>query len=242
MPPLSPEQYAALREDIEKHGVRVPVVKDQFGRVIDGNNRMAIALELGIDVPVETVVVKDDDDALDTALTLNCARRHLTQEQRRTLIRVELRRRSGDSDRAIARRVGCSPTTVGTVRAEVRAEAHTRAEEIRQEMRRAATGYFKAAKDLLLLGADLTTVLERAAAAKAEAAAEVKALGEDALTDPLILVKFYVFTTLSNDLHDVASELPEGWRCPRTTSPERLEQLMGDIFRVSNLDTLGGAR
>lgn len=60
--------------------------------------------------------MENDDAAIDLALTLNCARRHLTQEQKRDLIRSELVRRPNDSDRAISRRVGCSPTTVGAVR------------------------------------------------------------------------------------------------------------------------------
>jgi hypothetical protein len=58
----------------------------------------------------------DDDDAIDLAVTLNCARRHLTREQVRDVITNEIARRPGDSDRAIARRVGCSPSTVGAVR------------------------------------------------------------------------------------------------------------------------------
>jgi len=116
MPPLSPEQYDALKADIMKNGIRLPVVKDQHGRVIDGNNRAAIADELGIHVPVEIITIADDEAAYETALTLNCARRHLTREQIRALIGTEIRRRPGDSDRAIARRIGCDHKTVGSVR------------------------------------------------------------------------------------------------------------------------------
>jgi len=116
MPPLSSEQLDALRSDIEEHGVLVPITVDQNGRILDGNNRAAIAEELGIECPRVSVVVADDDAAVDLALTLNCARRHLTQDQKRDLIRSELARRPGDSDRAISRRIGCSPTTVGAVR------------------------------------------------------------------------------------------------------------------------------
>lgn len=118
MPELSPEQLDSLRADIATNGVLVPVVKDQHGRILDGNTRVAIADELGIDYPVIAVTVEDDDDAWDRAVALNCARRHLNREQRRDLIEAEIRRRPDDSDRAIARRVGCSPTTVGAVRAE----------------------------------------------------------------------------------------------------------------------------
>jgi len=116
MPELSPDQLDALKADIMKNGIRVPVVKDQHGRVIDGHNRAAIADELGIHVPVEIITIADDEAAYETALTLNCARRHLTREQIRALIGTEIQRRPGDSDRAIARRIGCDHKTVGSVR------------------------------------------------------------------------------------------------------------------------------
>lgn len=119
MPDLTPEQLAALREDIAANGVLVPIVVDQHGRILDGNNRAAIAAELGIDLPKLLHQVVDDDDAEDVAVRLNCQRRHLSREQRRQVIRREIERRPQDSDRAIARRVACSPSTVGAVRREV---------------------------------------------------------------------------------------------------------------------------
>jgi len=134
MPDLSPEQYDALKADIRERGVLVPVVVDQHDRVLDGHNRRRIADEVGIDCPTETKVVADDDEAADLAVVLNCARRHLNREQVRQVIANEIERRSGDSDRAIARRVGCSPSTVGTIRRTVSnldtsaAEMMTRAE------------------------------------------------------------------------------------------------------------------
>lgn len=116
MPALSPEQRDALHADISVNGVLVPITVDQHGRIIDGNNRAAIAAELGVECPRVEVEVVDDDAAVDLALTLNCARRHLSREQVREIIGNELERRPDDSDRAIARRVGCSPSTVGAVR------------------------------------------------------------------------------------------------------------------------------
>jgi ParB-like chromosome segregation protein Spo0J len=127
MPELTSEELDSLRTDIAANGVLVPVVKDQHGRIIDGNHRATIATELGIDYPVTVIQVADDLDAWDKAVSLNCARRHLNREQRRDLVRAEIRRRPEDSDRAIARRVGCSPSTVGSVRADiVWAEEHTK--------------------------------------------------------------------------------------------------------------------
>lgn len=50
---------------------------------------------------------------------LNLARRHLSREQRRALIAREIELRPVDSDRALARKFGCSPSTVGAVRRQV---------------------------------------------------------------------------------------------------------------------------
>ncbi len=116
MPPLSAEEYAALRDDIVERGIMVPVVVDQHGRLLDGHHRRRIAVELQIDCPVEVRQVADDEDARTVAFTLNIARRHLTREQKRELIAREVGARPGDSDRAIARRLGCSPSTVAAVR------------------------------------------------------------------------------------------------------------------------------
>lgn len=155
MPDLSAEQLDALRTDIAENGIQQPVVIDQHGRIIDGNNRVMIATELGIEYPTTTVIVTDDDDAHDRAVTLNCARRHLTREQRRELIAAEIQRRPDNSDRAIARRVGCSPSTVGAVRnSEVskldsptmtKAEAEEITERTRQHLRALKLALFHAA-------------------------------------------------------------------------------------------------
>jgi hypothetical protein len=118
MPALSADEYAALRDDIAERGVVVPVVVDQQGRLLDGHHRQQIAEELGIDCPTEVHHVRDDDDARDVALALNLARRHLSRDQRRELIRQEIEARPDDSDRAIARRFGCDHKTVGAVRRE----------------------------------------------------------------------------------------------------------------------------
>jgi len=119
MPELSVEQYGALKADIVLRGIVVPIVVDQHGRILDGHNRVRISEELAVECPREIHHVLDDDEAADLAVTLNCARRHLSREQAREVIAGEIARRPDDSDRAIARRVGCSPSTVGAVRGKV---------------------------------------------------------------------------------------------------------------------------
>lgn len=122
MPPLSADEYAALRADITERGVLVPVARDQHGRILDGHHRIAIAAALGVDCPTEVHHAAGDDEARDLALTLNLARRHLTREQRRELISAEIQTRPDDSDRAIARRLSCDHKTVGSVRRELSGE------------------------------------------------------------------------------------------------------------------------
>src|SRR5206468_2039339 len=54
LPPLPPEQFEALRDNIAIHGVLVPILVDGDGpvrRIIDGNHRKQIADELGYDCP-----------------------------------------------------------------------------------------------------------------------------------------------------------------------------------------------
>lgn len=116
MPALTTEELVALEADIAERGIVVPVVVDQHGRTLDGHHRRDIAARLGIDCPSEVRHVTDDEDARTTALALNLTRRHLSREQRRELIARECQARPGDSDRVIARRLGCSPSTVATVR------------------------------------------------------------------------------------------------------------------------------
>ena len=85
MPALDEGALGALRASINHHGVLVPVMRDQHGRILDGHHRVAIAEELGIDYPIEVLEVADDGHAYEVAGTLNLARRHLAPGQRRTL-------------------------------------------------------------------------------------------------------------------------------------------------------------
>lgn len=116
MPPLSADEYEALRADIAEHGVRVPVDVDEHGAVLDGHHRVSIAAQLGVDCPTRIVDGLSEDSKRGHALAVNLARRQLTREQKRDLIAAEIEHRPEDSDRAIARRLQCSPSTVGTVR------------------------------------------------------------------------------------------------------------------------------
>jgi len=99
-----------LRESIREHGVVVPIIRDSYGRIIDGHHRAQIADELDVECPAVTLDDIDDDEQLhQLAVDLNTVRRHLTPAQRQTLVK-ELRE-NGHSLRSIATAVGVSPST-----------------------------------------------------------------------------------------------------------------------------------
>lgn len=236
MPDLTSEQYEALRADIVTNGVLVPVTVDQHGRIIDGHNRHAIATDLGIPCPTTTVVVEDDTAAMDLAVTLNGARRHLTQEQKRVLIRHELLRRPDDSDRAIARRVGCSPTTVGTIRAEARREAEERTKAAQEAISKATTALRRACMDIILGGADPDLVLERLALGRDTASADAHRALADGEGDVAVawhLSTHFMYSATYNDIGDILDdvrgsgiELP----LPATMASDVIDDLVQRIY------------
>ena len=103
---LDPLVERALRLSIQRFGVIMPVVKDQYGRILDGHQRSRLAEALGVSYRVQTMEVSDDEEALTIARTLNAERRQLTEEQRR-LVAFDLRQ-EGHSYRAIGAALGVS--------------------------------------------------------------------------------------------------------------------------------------
>ena len=102
LPPLPYEQFVALRDSIALNGVLVPIIVDSEGpkrKIIDGNYRKAIAVELGYDCPEMVQANLDDGEKRTLARCLNLARRQLTQEQRRELIADQLEESPGRSNR-----------------------------------------------------------------------------------------------------------------------------------------------
>ena len=79
LPELSDTEYAALHEDIKRHGVLNPVYIDPEHRILDGRHRLRAAHELGIACPT---VVYDGLDPIGFVLSQNLHRRHLTTSQR----------------------------------------------------------------------------------------------------------------------------------------------------------------
>jgi DNA modification methylase len=119
LPPLSADEEAGLRASISLHGVLVPILLAEDGRIIDGNNRKRIAGELGYDCPESTVTDMTEEEIRALARSLNLARRHLTQVQRRQLIADQLEETPDWSNRRVAKALGVSHPNVATVRAEM---------------------------------------------------------------------------------------------------------------------------
>jgi|GEM_PF-2679046 len=123
MPPLSDEEYAALKDDIRVNGQIVPILIDEHNNILDGHNRYQICTELGIEPIVEVKEGLSEAEKWGTALRLNANRRQLSNEQKRTLVQNELRRDPSRTDAAIARAIGVSASMVGSHRREMQAEA-----------------------------------------------------------------------------------------------------------------------
>lgn len=89
-PDLRPDEYEALKADIAKRGILVPVEVDQNGEVLDGHHRLKIARELGIEAPTTQREFADDAERILHVLSLNAKRRHLNSVARgEVLLRAE---------------------------------------------------------------------------------------------------------------------------------------------------------
>ncbi|MGD0284821.1 MAG: DNA methyltransferase [Acidimicrobiales bacterium] len=117
LPVLDTDEFAMLKADIASRGVVVPVVVDAgSGAIIDGHHRVRAFEELraeGISVPGyprEVRRFESEQERVGFVLAANLFRRHLTREQRRTL--VARLRTEGWSVRRIAEVVGAGRSTV----------------------------------------------------------------------------------------------------------------------------------
>lgn len=123
MPPLSEEEYESLKSDIAEHGVRVPVVLDEEGVIIDGHHRVQAWDELrgeGHEVPEYPREVrpdlKTDAEKNELAWKLNMQRRHLNRAQKRDIIAAKLRQSPEWANNRIGSLLGVDSVTVGSVR------------------------------------------------------------------------------------------------------------------------------
>lgn len=117
LPPLSEDEFAALKADIEARGVLVPVEYDDDGEVLDGHHRVRACAELGItDWPRVVRPGLSEDGKRLHARQLNLARRHLDRAQKRELIAAQLKDTPQKSNRQIADGLKVDHKTVQAVR------------------------------------------------------------------------------------------------------------------------------
>ncbi|MGA2530725.1 MAG: DNA methyltransferase [Acidimicrobiales bacterium] len=146
LPPLSDDEYAALKADIAAQGVLLPVVIDaDSGEVIEGHHRLRAWTELraeGVRVPEypkQILRFEGDDDRLAFVLAANLFRRHLTRSQRAEV--VARLRTEGWSLRRIGEVVGVDDKTVRKDLAEI---AEKSAIELPERVERRGGGTYPA--------------------------------------------------------------------------------------------------
>lgn len=117
LPALSEDDFEALKADIAKNGVVVPVEYDEASNILDGHHRVAICTMLGIaDWPRFVRKGLTEDEKRSFARSLNLARRHLSTGQKRTVIAAQLKDTPKLSARAIAAKLGVDHKTVSAAR------------------------------------------------------------------------------------------------------------------------------
>lgn len=121
LPPLLPDEFEALKASIAERGVDVPIIVDQEGNVIDGYHRKRACDDLGIFCPREVRHFESETDKLELVLRLNCGRRQLNRQQKRSVIDAYLLRDPQISDNFLAQITGVSKNTVADVRSTLEA-------------------------------------------------------------------------------------------------------------------------
>lgn len=80
-PRMSDEEFAALKEDIDTHGLREPVWTWK-GQIIDGRHRFQACQELGVKKCATREFEGEQSGLVAFVLSLNLKRRHLNESQR----------------------------------------------------------------------------------------------------------------------------------------------------------------
>ncbi len=122
VPQMLTDEYAELLADIKTHGLRHPLMTFK-GMLLDGRHRARACAALKIE-PRTIEFTGTEAEAKAYILSANVHRRHLTLEQKHTLIDAELKHDPTQSDRAIARKAKVDHKTVASRRhkAEARGE------------------------------------------------------------------------------------------------------------------------
>jgi len=83
MPFPNTEDYQALKESIEKYGIKIPIVVNDDYEIIDGYSRYYIAREIGLEeIPCKVISFKDKFEEQEYIILSNLHRRHLNNAQK----------------------------------------------------------------------------------------------------------------------------------------------------------------
>jgi ParB-like chromosome segregation protein Spo0J len=119
MPAMTEEEFVALKEDIEKHGVHEPVWVFE-NQILDGRHRARACDELDQEFEIREY---NGTDPGAFVVSLNLHRRHLNREQKRALVERLLEAMPEKSNNAIARTAKVDDKTVAKVRVELEARS-----------------------------------------------------------------------------------------------------------------------
>jgi ParB-like chromosome segregation protein Spo0J len=220
MPPLSDEEYRALKEDIAERGVTLPVVLDGEGNVIDGHHRIRAVEELraegrGVADPITMTRgdLETDEDKRDEAWRLNMQRRHLNQLQKRDAIAAKLKESPGWADNRIAQLLGVDGKTVRSVRTSL---------EIRKEM----------PKVEMLEGSD-GKYYPRSRTGDLEA--ELAVTKTDAVRQDIVSSSLYLERASEEARHNRAQQIASKWGVSTEHVEDQIESIVEQGPRLKDL-------
>jgi ParB-like chromosome segregation protein Spo0J len=116
IPSMSAEEYVILSDDIQQHGLLEPITIHE-GMILDGRHRYKACKAVGYKFkPTDFIALPAGIDPFDYVVAKAVARRHMTAEQKRDLIKALLKKHPEASSRVIARLARVSDHTVEAVR------------------------------------------------------------------------------------------------------------------------------
>ena len=120
LPPLSPEEYGALRDHIACNGVEEPILVTSEGIIIDGHERFKAVTELGIrKYPIRVVGNLSEKERREMAISLNLLRRHLSRSERQHSLEELIGFNPQISSRDLAATAKVSQSTAARAKAKV---------------------------------------------------------------------------------------------------------------------------
>ena len=103
LPPLPPEEYAALRDHIARNGVEQPILVTASGVIIDGHERYRTVTELRLrKYPIRVVGNLTEQERRARAIALNLFRRHMSRAERQHWLEELIRLNPQISSRDLA--------------------------------------------------------------------------------------------------------------------------------------------